>query len=236
MVSGDRRPRDRPRRRRAIPDRRSVSFDVEAAISEATEATGVYSVVDGSGSADPEDMTIAAPVPADGRGADPICRCANRRDLDPGASDSTTSATAATQVAPAATAALRRHRALPAPTGTTVVLKRNQFAVVGGLLVRARPGCRRAGDRRVAAARDGDHGAARQPRRRSSFRPRPPRPIPLAASAAASAHSRAARHDDANASAARDCSAAACHSGGSCTSESADQNQPARCRARRPNL
>jgi serine/threonine-protein kinase len=113
-----------------FPTAEAFRSTLNAAISEATEATGVYSVVESAGSADPDDLTTAAPVPT---AAAPI----PFGDAPTVATWTPVSSTAATQVAAqqmAPTATLSTPPLAPSPTGTTVVLKRNQFAVVGGLL------------------------------------------------------------------------------------------------------
>ena len=114
-----------------FPTAEAFRSTLNAAISEATEATGTYAVVDGAGSADPEDLTIAAPVPLTVTAPIPF------GDAPTVATWTPASATAATQVAAqraAPTVTLATPPIAPSPTGTTVVLKRNQFAVVGGLL------------------------------------------------------------------------------------------------------
>ena len=103
---------------------------LNAAIAEATEATGVYAVVDGSGSAAPDDLTLAAPIPVTVSAPIPFA------DAPTVATWTPAPATATTQTAsqPAPTAPFPTPSSAPAAAGTTVVLKRNQFAVVGGLL------------------------------------------------------------------------------------------------------
>ena len=114
-----------------FPTAESFRSTLNAAISEATEATGTYSVVDEAGSAHPEDLTIATPVPLTVAAPIPF------GDAPTVATWTPASATAATEVAaqPATpTVTLSTPPVAPSPTGTTLVLKRNQFAVVGGLL------------------------------------------------------------------------------------------------------
>jgi hypothetical protein len=117
-----------------FPTAEAFRSTLNAAISEATEATGVYSVVDGSGSADPEELTMAAPVPLTVAAPIPFEDAPTVATWTPAAA--TASATAETEVAPqpvVPTGTLSTPPVAPSPTGTTVVLKRNQFAVVGAL-------------------------------------------------------------------------------------------------------
>jgi protein kinase-like protein len=102
-----------------------------AAISEATEATGVYSVVPGSGSANPDGLTIAAPVPATIPPPTPPAEPVTVATRTPGA----VAASSAIVLPEGKTPAPAQAPTATAPTGTTVVIKKNQFAVVGGLLL-----------------------------------------------------------------------------------------------------
>ena len=124
---------------RAVDDRFPTAdafrSTLNAAISEATEATGVYSVVQGSGSAEPDDLTMAAPVPQSV--ASPIsfadAPTVATWTPAPASAAATDPTQVAEQIVPAASFSTPSSGS--APTGTTVVLKRNQFAVVGGLLL-----------------------------------------------------------------------------------------------------
>jgi len=124
---------------RAVDDRfptaEAFRSTLNAAISEATELTGVYSVVDGSGSAQPDDPTMVAPVPQTVAAPIPFADAPTVVTWTP--APATATASDETQIAPqtAPTATLSTPSSAAAPTGTTVVLKRNQFAVVGGLLL-----------------------------------------------------------------------------------------------------
>jgi len=97
-----------------------------AAISEATEATGVFSVVQGSGVANPDAVTTVLPRPAQ---ASPVATSQSQPQTVttsiPAADDPQRTTPRPTPAAAAAAAA----------AGTTLVLKRNQFALVGGLLL-----------------------------------------------------------------------------------------------------
>lgn len=109
---------------------------LNAAIAEATEATGVYAVVDAAASADPNDVTMVAPAPANLDVHSSFSDAPTIATWTP--SPATASSTAVTRLAPTPPAApivSTPARATPAPTGTTVVIKRNQFAIVGGLLL-----------------------------------------------------------------------------------------------------
>ncbi|HEX7794430.1 MAG TPA: protein kinase [Vicinamibacterales bacterium] len=117
-----------------FPTAEAFRTTLDAAIAEATEATGVYAVVDASGSADPNDLTTAAPVPVTVTAPSAFADAPTVATWTPAPA---ASSTAMTQLAPtplpgpvASTPPMA-----PVPAGTTVVLKRNQFAVVGGLLL-----------------------------------------------------------------------------------------------------
>jgi serine/threonine-protein kinase len=90
-----------------------------AAISEATESTGVFSVVQGSGVANPEAVTTLLPIPAQASSSPA-----------PKAEPPTVS----TWIADHPERPALRPPA-PAAGATTLVLKKNQFALVGGLLL-----------------------------------------------------------------------------------------------------
>jgi serine/threonine-protein kinase len=115
-----------------FPTAEAFRVTLLAAISEATESTGVYSVVQGSGPANSDGVTRAAPVPVPipppMSPAEPltVATPAPRGSITPPEIASTDGTTPAPALAPTVTAAA---------SGTTVVLKRNQFAVVGGLLL-----------------------------------------------------------------------------------------------------
>jgi serine/threonine-protein kinase len=116
-----------------FPTAEAFRSTLNAAISEATEATGLYAVVQ-TGTAEPEDLTIAAPIPATDAAPIPFADAPTVATWTPAASTAPVSATAETQPitppsAPTVTSAAA------AATGTTVVIKRNQFAAVGGLLL-----------------------------------------------------------------------------------------------------
>jgi eukaryotic-like serine/threonine-protein kinase len=116
-----------------FPTAEAFRSTLNAAISEATEATGLYAVVQ-AGTAEPEDLTIAAPIPTTDVAPIPFADAPTVATWTPAASTPPVSATAETQritppSAPTVTSAAA------AATGTTVVIKRNQFAVVGGLLL-----------------------------------------------------------------------------------------------------
>ena len=116
-----------------FPTAEAFRSTLNAAISEATESTGLYAVVQ-AGTAEPEDLTIAAPIPATDAAPIPFADAPTVATWTPAASTPPASATAETQritppSAPTVTSAAA------AATGTTVVIKRNQFAVVGGLLL-----------------------------------------------------------------------------------------------------
>ena len=115
-----------------FPTAEAFRSTLNAAISEATEATGVYSVVDGAGSADPDDLTIAAPVPVTVAAPIPFGDAPTVATWTPAPADCGHAGRRAAQRLQRRT--LSTPPVAPAPTGTTVVLKRNQFAVVGGLL------------------------------------------------------------------------------------------------------
>jgi eukaryotic-like serine/threonine-protein kinase len=117
-----------------FPTAEAFRTTLDAAIAEATEATGVYAVVDASGSADPNDLTTAAPVPVTVTAPSAFADAPTVATWTPAPAASTT---AATQLAPTPLPApgLSTSPVAPMPAGTTVVLKRNQFAVVGGLLI-----------------------------------------------------------------------------------------------------
>jgi eukaryotic-like serine/threonine-protein kinase len=117
-----------------FPTAEAFRSTLNAAISEATEATGVYAVVDGSGSANPEDLTMAAPVPLTVAAPIPFGDAPTVATWTPEPANAATAPTLVAEVPPAPTATLSTPAPAPAPTGTTLVLKRNQFAVVGGLL------------------------------------------------------------------------------------------------------
>ncbi len=109
---------------------------LNAAIAEATEATGMYAVVDAAGSANPEDLTMAAPIPVTVAAPIPFSDAPTVATWTPtpvaaSPSDPTqfgSPALTPTGVAPTLSGG-------PTATGTTLVLKRNQFAMVGGLLL-----------------------------------------------------------------------------------------------------
>jgi serine/threonine-protein kinase len=115
-----------------FPTAEAFRTTLNAAIAEATEATGVYAVVDVSGSADPNDLTTAAPVPVTVTAPSAFADAPTVATWTP--TPATASSTAVTQLAPTPPPALVVSTP-PVPTGTTLVLKRNQFAVVGGLLL-----------------------------------------------------------------------------------------------------
>jgi eukaryotic-like serine/threonine-protein kinase len=123
---------------RAVDDRfptaEAFRSTLNAAIAEATEATGVYAVVDGSGSAEPDDLTTTAPVPVTVAAPIPFGDAPTVATWTP--VPATASATDATQITPqpAPAAPFPTPSSAPVAAGTTVILKRNQFAVVGGLL------------------------------------------------------------------------------------------------------
>lgn len=109
---------------------------LNAAIAEATEATGLYAVVDAAGSANPEDLTMAAPIPVTVAAPIPFSDAPTVATWTP--TPVAASPAAPTQVGPAAMTSTGVAPTLsggPTATGTTVVLKRNQFAMVGGLLL-----------------------------------------------------------------------------------------------------
>jgi eukaryotic-like serine/threonine-protein kinase len=120
-----------------FPTAEAFRSTLNAAISEATESTGLYSVVQGSGAAEPEDLTMAAPVPVAVAGPIPFSDAPTVTTWTPAPAGQTASPTAVTQIAtpPAAPTVTYPVGGGTAPTGTTVVIKRNQFAVVGGLLL-----------------------------------------------------------------------------------------------------
>jgi hypothetical protein len=97
-----------------------------AAISEATESTGVYAVVHGSGAAKPDDLTTATAVPLavalPSQQADPLAVAA----WSPPAAAAVPTSTPSPMPPPSGASAA---------AGTTVVLRKNQFALVGGLLL-----------------------------------------------------------------------------------------------------
>jgi hypothetical protein len=112
-----------------FPTAEAFRSALDAAVSEATDDTGAYSVVHGSGSANPDDLTMATPAPVPLTVAAPIPPA----DAPTVATWTPVPATASTQEAPQPPAPTPT--SARAPTGTTVVMKRNQFAVVGGLLL-----------------------------------------------------------------------------------------------------
>lgn len=117
-----------------FPTAEAFRSTLNAAIIEATEVTGLYAVVDASGSSDPNDLTMAAPVPATVAAPIPFSDAPTVAMSTP--APATASSTAVTQVAPTPPAApIVSTVAAPVPTGTTVIIKRNQFVVVGGLLL-----------------------------------------------------------------------------------------------------
>ena len=77
---------------------------------------------------------MVTPIPRDRCRPDPIRRCANGRDLDARTCRSDCCDTGC-GTGDSNSDSVNVHRNAPAPAGTTVVLKRNQFAVVGGLLL-----------------------------------------------------------------------------------------------------
>jgi serine/threonine-protein kinase len=111
-----------------FPTAEAFRTTLDAAIAEATEATGVYAVVDASGSADPNDLTTAAPVPVTVTAPSAFADAPTVATWTPAPSASSTTVTQLAPTPPPTPVA-------PVPAGTTVVLKRNQFAVVGGLLL-----------------------------------------------------------------------------------------------------
>jgi serine/threonine-protein kinase len=125
-----------------FPTAEAFRSTLNAAIAEATEATGVYAVVQGAGSANPEELTIAAPVPLTVAAPIPFGDAPTVATWTPVPATATATATgaaaaehaeqfsAASAATPVPTPSSARAR-----TGTTVVIKRNQFAVVGGLLL-----------------------------------------------------------------------------------------------------
>ena len=111
-----------------FPTAEAFRSTLNAAISEATEATGLYAVVPEGATAQPEDLTIAAPSPV------PVDAPIPFADAPTVATWTPAPATAETQiVTPRSSPTLAS--AAAAATGTTVVMKRNQFAAVGGLLL-----------------------------------------------------------------------------------------------------
>src|SRR5262245_48258323 len=119
-----------------FPTAEAFRSTLNAAISEATESTGLYSVVQGSGGAEPEDLTTAAPIPATVAGPIPFADAPTVATWTPSPAGQTASPTATTQVTPPAVPTVSYPvGGRSAPTGTTLVIKRNQFAVVGGLFL-----------------------------------------------------------------------------------------------------
>jgi serine/threonine protein kinase len=119
-----------------FPTAEAFRTTLNAAIAEATEATGVYAVVDTSGTADPHDLTTAAPVPVTVIAPSAFADAPTVATWTP--APATASSKAVTQLVPTpppAPVLSTPPVATPVPAGTTVVLKRNQFAAVGGLLL-----------------------------------------------------------------------------------------------------
>jgi eukaryotic-like serine/threonine-protein kinase len=117
-----------------FPTAEAFQTTLNAAIAEATEATGVYAVVDASGSADPNDLTTAAPVPVTVTAPSAFADAPTVATWTPAPAASSTTVTQLAPTPPPAPV-LATPPVAPVPAGTTVVLKRNQFAVVGGLLL-----------------------------------------------------------------------------------------------------
>ena len=120
-----------------FPTAEAFRSTLNAAISEATESTGLYSVVQGTGAAESDDLTLAAPIPLTVAVPIPFADAPTVATWTPAPAAQAASPTAVTQVAipPAAPTVTHPAGGGNAPTGTTVVIKRNQFAVVGGLLL-----------------------------------------------------------------------------------------------------
>lgn len=116
-----------------FPTAEAFRSTLNAAIAEATEATGVYAVVQGSGSADPEELTMAAPIPVTIAAPIPLADAPTMAAWTPAPSSAPQPTPTGAQLAPTQT--MPAGAASPTATGTTVVLKRHQFAVVGGLLL-----------------------------------------------------------------------------------------------------
>jgi serine/threonine-protein kinase len=95
-----------------------------AAISEATESTGVYSVVPSSGTATPDAVTTASPMPATIAVPIPQAEPLTIAAWAPPARPAVPAATPPPAPVPAG---------IPSPPGN-VIVKRNQFVVGGGLL------------------------------------------------------------------------------------------------------
>src|SRR5262245_2727816 len=117
-----------------FPTAEAYRSALNAAIAESTEATGVYAVVDTAGSAEPGDLTMAAPVPVTVAAPIAFGDAPTVATWTPAPATGTVSATTPTEVAPQAVAPTATYSPQSAAAGTTVVLKRNQFAIVGGLL------------------------------------------------------------------------------------------------------
>src|SRR5262249_15711734 len=114
-----------------FPTAEAFRSTLKAAIAEAAEATGVYAVVGTSGSADPGVLPMAAPLPATVAAPAPFSEAPTVVTGTP--APAMASSTAVGRLAPpppAAPSVSSPPAAAPAPTGTTVVLKRNQFAIV----------------------------------------------------------------------------------------------------------
>jgi serine/threonine protein kinase len=139
-----------------FPTAESFRATLHAAIAESTEVTGLYSVVDGSSAASPDDLTAAAPIPPTVMAPVPAEDAPTVATWTPAPAAASAGPSSAAPSAPTATAPSGRSVAgatasspfesvpppsgrAPAPAaaaaGTTLVLKRNQFAVVGGLLL-----------------------------------------------------------------------------------------------------
>ncbi len=157
MVSGDPRSRDRTRRGRSIPDGGGVSFHVERRDQRSHGSNGrVFGALMAPVRADPDDLTMAAPVPA------PVAAPIPFGDAPTVATWTPVSSTAATQIAAqqaAPTVTLSAPPLAPSPTGTTVVLKTKSVRGRRRIAGRARPRRRRAGGRRSATSGHRDHGA-----------------------------------------------------------------------------
>src|SRR5262245_36693940 len=118
-----------------FPTAESFRSTLDAAIIEATESTGVYSVPPTLSSAEPEALTMAAPVPATIAAPVPFGDAPTVATWTPAPASPSASPTAVTQVAEQLAPTAPYPTPGPGTTGTTLVLKRNQFAFVGGLLL-----------------------------------------------------------------------------------------------------
>jgi len=117
-----------------FPTAEAFRTTLNAAIGEATEATGVYAVVDASGWADPDDLTTAAPVPVTVTAPSAFADAPTVATWTPAPANASSTVTPLVPTPPPGPV-LSTPPVAPVPTGTTVVLKRNQFAVVGALLL-----------------------------------------------------------------------------------------------------